>query len=117
MAVPIAATDLEDALFNINLNIHSLHESAVDLKDRLVTWRESYFALLDRSLPEEAKAHQWIVPTLALEQELESIQAWFEVEWIIDLMNSTLAAIRWNGYTPSPATEAAIVAAYNTAWN
>ena len=116
MAAPIVATDLEEALFNSNLNIQSLSESSVDLKARLAIWREGFFPLVDRSDVNQAFIHQWIVPTLALEQDLADTQIWFEVSAVVVVVGSALAAARWYGYVPAGAQEAAMVAAYNAAW-
>ena len=96
MAVPIVATDLESALFNVNLNIHSLSESSTNLKARLATWRKGFFPLVVKEDAKQAFIHQWIVPTLVLEEELADFQVWFEVENIINMMNSTLAAARFD---------------------
>lgn len=116
MAAPIAATDLESALFNINLNIHSLSESGTNLKARLATWRKGFFPLVVKEDAKQAFIHQWIVPTLVLEQELADVQVWFEVENVIVLMNNTLASARFDGFVPGAAQEAAMVAAFNNAW-
>ena len=98
MAAPIVAVDLESALFNVNLNIHSLHESGVNLKARLSTWRSAFFPLIDLNDVSQAFINRWSVATLAMEQELAATQTWFEVEKIIGIMNSTLASARWNGF-------------------
>jgi hypothetical protein len=116
MAAPTVATDLVTALLHINGNIHSLNESGIDLKARLATWRTTFFPLIDIADSKQAFINRWIVSTIALEQELASVQVWFEVERIINLMNSTLAAARWNGFIPGAAQEAAMVAAFNGAW-
>lgn len=116
MAIPIVATDLEDALLNVNLNIHSLSESGVNLKARLATWREAFFPLVVKEDAKQAFIHQWIVPTLVLEQELADVQVWFEVENIIVMMNNTLAAVRFDGFVPGGVQDIAMTAAFNNAW-
>jgi hypothetical protein len=116
MAAPIPATDLEEALFNSNLNIQSLHESSVNLKARLAAWREAFFPLIDVNDVNQAFIHRWIIPTIALEQELADTQVWFEVSRVVEIVGSALAASRWYGYVPAGAQETAMVAAYNTAW-
>ena len=116
MAAPIVAINLELALFNSNLNIQSLSESAVNLKARLATWRTGFFPLVDRNDVNQAFIHQWIVPTLALEQELADEQQWFEVSRVVVIVGSALAAARWYGYVPAGAQETAMVASYFAAW-
>lgn len=116
MAAPVPATDLATALFNINLNIHSLYEGGTDIKARLILWKDAFFPTIDKNDASQAFIHRWIVPTLALEQELSSVLTWFQVEDVINLMNSTLASARWNGYLPAGAQETAMVLAFNNAW-
>jgi hypothetical protein len=117
MAAPTAATNyltMGQTIFN---NIHSLSESATDLKARLTTWRDQFFPLLDQTNVEEAKMHSWIVPTSQLAGELSSSAGWYEVDVIVEIMFDTLAAVINNGYVvPRPGFEAAMVAVFNTAW-
>ena len=119
MALPTPATDIQNALVQVNKNIQSLSESNVDLKGRLAVWRRAFFPLLDKSSVAQSSIHAWIVPTLALEQELgpnPATQEWFVVTNVMTVVNATIAAARENGFVPDAALDAAMTAAFNTAW-
>lgn len=117
MAAPIPAVDLITALQNCYTNIHSLSESGIDLKPRLTLWRTDFFATINRDDQSQSFIHQWIVPTLALENKLSDfVQEWFILEEIFTIVSNTLSSAGFNGYVPVGAQEAAMVAAFNAAW-
>jgi hypothetical protein len=107
---------LEHMNQNLEVNVHTSHEASIDLKTKLVSWREGFFDLLDTTDADHARIYQWIVPTLALENELSSFQKWQEVDALIDILHSTLIAFGWDDYTPAAPLQASVIALYNTVW-
>jgi hypothetical protein len=111
---------MTDALEFVNPNILELADptaAPVSLKPLLTAWRLAFFPLLDRTNPQQARIHQWIIPTLALESQLESTpQDWWEIGKVVGLISDTIAAVRHNGFVPAGAQETAMVAAFNASW-
>lgn len=110
------ASLLEHMNQNLEVNVHTSHEASIDLKGKLTSWREGFFDLLNRTDTDQARIYQWIVPTLALENELSSFQKWQEVDAIIDILHGTLIAFGWDGYAPPGALETSVLAVYNAVW-
>ena len=118
MAAPQPAVDYRTMLELAFGNVNSLNESvapAIILRDRLRTWSTLFFPILDKSNPEEAKIHSWVIPTLVMVNNMSDSLTFNEVADLAKLLSSQIAALAFNGYV-NPSIEAACVAAYNAAW-
>lgn len=117
MGAPLAAANLAECLEYVPQNVHAQYEAFENLKTKMTEWRTTFFDLLDRSDPNQERIYQWIVPTIAVEKALPSdFQAWYLLNRIVVVLGGPLAALRFDGYTPPPALEADIIAAFNTVW-
>ena len=114
------AASLNDMLEFINPNVLDIADpttAQTPLKPLLQQWRLAFFPLLDQNDVSQAKIHQWIVPTLALESVLENTpQTWWEIDRVIALISNTTSAFGFNGYIPSAPQLASVLAVWNAAW-
>ncbi len=112
------ATDLQEAANFLDNNVAELNSLSENLKTRLASWRAAFFPLLDQQVVAQSKIHQWIVPQLALEQELDDVIPFnqFKAQQIILIVSSTLIALAFDGFTPDAGLEAAVLTAYNAIW-
>lgn len=115
MAAPVPATDYATMLRYVFGNVNSLNESLVILRNRLATWRTTFFPLLDKNNPQEAKIHSWIIPSIIMGDEMADTLTFYEVSALAELIVNQVAALAFNGYV-NPSIEVACVAAFNTAW-
>jgi len=119
MAAPITANTLEEAYDAIYTNLHSISESSASpsFYVRLITWRDEFFATLDKNDSKQDAIGYWAVPTSTLLCKLpaESFQV-TEVQMLLNLIQNTIYAAGFDGYVPPPAQETAMVDAFNAAW-
>ena len=102
-----AAASFNDMLEFVNPNILEIGDptaAATPLKPLLQAWRIAFFDTLDTTVPAQQKIHSWIIPTLALESQLESTaQKWFEIGDIVNLISNTISAAAFGGVTHAQA--------------
>jgi hypothetical protein len=119
MAAPITATTLAEAYDATYTNLHSISESASSpsFYVRLITWRDAFFATLDKDDSNQSAIGYWAVPTSTILSKLpaESLQV-TAVQQLLNLIQNTIYSARFDGYTPTPGQETAMVAAFNAAW-
>jgi len=112
------AANLKEAASFLDNNVANLNAASEDLKARLGSWRLAFFPLLDKNDVAQGKIHQWIVPHLALEQELGTVvpMNFFDAQEVILLISSTLIALAFDGFTPDAGLTASVLSAYNAIW-
>jgi hypothetical protein len=119
MAAPIIAASLADAYADIYVNLHSLSESGAGASFyvRLRTWRDGFFPLVDKEDQNQIAIGYWAVPTSTELSKLNvSGKDIADVPCLLNLIQNTLFATRYDGFIPDAAQEAAMVAAWNAAW-
>lgn len=114
------APSLDGIINNSEQNLYTLYNdpSNVNFLAKLSAWRLAFFPLLDKDDPDQAKIHQWIVPTLAMEQEFASGNdiTWAQVRNIVSLLEYQTSALIADGFSPSVPLENSILSAYNSIW-
>jgi hypothetical protein len=118
----IPAADLADALNKTYRNVIGVAiGGAITYTPRLTTWRDEFFAALDIGNTSERLISRWVVPTnkllLSVPQGSLVYASQFSVAMpIAQLVQQTIYAARFNGFTPPGALDAALTTAFNNAW-
>lgn len=118
----VAAADLADALNKTYRNVSGVAiGGAISYAPRLTTWRDEFFAALDLDDVSQKLVSRWIVPTnkliLSIPAGSLAYAAQYSVATLIaQLVQQTIYAARFNGFTPIPALDTALTTAFNNAW-
>lgn len=124
--MPAAATLSEARAFSAE-NIWGRFLAPVSLRTAFESWRDNGLSVLNPSVPEQAEARYWLVPTSWLIQELpppvlgpgDRAQDVQDVEKCIEILSRTLDLLvsgEGLGGWLTIAQAAAILAAYNAAF-
>lgn len=100
-------------------NVHALQEIGpiTKYRERLVIWKDLYFAALDPTSEKEKLGLIWAVPTIQLINRMLENSNTFDVsdmDGIINLVQNSVWAIAF--FPLSAAAQAGIVTAFNSAW-